>query len=188
VRRFTTTQLEGFLQLVDSELTGSCTAILIGGGAVGLAYHGGHATIDLDLWDAEPEFWGAAERAQARSAIKVPVQKAAIAEPPHDFESRLRPLLIPGVERLQVFVPEPHDLVLMKTARGEAHDLDAIEDIHREVGLSLDTLVARFHETKPQVMGPPGRFKLSFQAMVARLFGEDVAIAVEERLADEQPL
>jgi hypothetical protein len=50
------------------------------------------------------------------------------------------------------------------------------------VGLSLDTLVDRFHETKPQMMGPPGRFKLSFQAVIARLFGEDTAIAVEERL------
>ena len=30
-----------------------------------------------------------------------------------------------------VYVPEAHDLVLMKIARAEAHDLDAVEDIHR---------------------------------------------------------
>lgn len=56
----------------------------------------------------------------------------------------------------------------MKIEGGQTHVIDAI--------------------VEGQVMGPPNRFKLSFQAMVARLFGEDVAIAVEERLAKEQPL
>jgi hypothetical protein len=37
---------------------------------VGLAYHGEHATTDLDLWEAEQELWSAVERAQPRSATK----------------------------------------------------------------------------------------------------------------------
>ena len=181
MRKFSAKQLVKFLRLVDAELHRPCRIVLIGGGAVSLAYHGEHSTADLDLWSvSDQEFWDAVGRARARA--NVPVQKASIAEPPYDFEERLAKLDLEGLNRLEVLVPESHDLVLMKTARAEAHDLDAIEDIHREVTLSLDTLIERFHETKAQVTGSPGMFKVKFQAMIARLFGENVAREIEDKL------
>jgi hypothetical protein len=179
--RFAADDLLKFLQLVDRELSRRCRIVLIGGGAVALAHHGRHTTMDLDLWeDPGKEFWAAV--AWVRLERNVPVQKAAIAEPPYDFEDRLRPLRLRGLKKLEVFVPEPHDLVLMKTARGEPHDLDAIEDIHRDVGLRLETLIERFHETKDQVTGRPQLFKLKFLAVTARLFGEKIAQGVEAEL------
>ena len=72
--------------------------------------------------------------------------------------------------------------MLLKTARAEAHDLDAVEDIHRAHPLSLETLIERYRETLPQVMGPKSRFKLNFLAVIARLFGEDEALVLEKRL------
>ncbi len=110
------------------------------------------------------------------------MQKAAIAEPPYNFEERLLLLPMEGLKHLTVFIPEPHDLALMKTARGEALDFDAIEDVHREQPLDLQTLIERYHETKDVVTGPPARFRRSFLALIARLFGEDVAEELENRL------
>ena len=87
-------------------------------------------------------FWDAVERAQQRLASRVPIQAVGIVQPPYEYEDRLRPLPIRGLKRLQILVPEAHDLALMKVARGEAHDLEAIEEIHRISPFSLATLVS----------------------------------------------
>lgn len=182
-RRYTSGELRSFLRLVDKELERPCTIVLIGGAALSLGYQSSHATTDMDLWSPlRGAFWAAVERVGRKAPAPLPVQRAAIAEPPYHFEERLVPLSLKGLRQLTVLIPEAHDLVLLKAARGEAHDLDAIEDIHRAHPLSLDTLVDRFHETESQVSGPKSRFKLTFLAVVARLFGEAEAIRLEKEL------
>ena len=182
MRRFTTGEFEEFLRRVEAELTAPCTIVLVGGGAVGLKYAGSHATADLDLWSvSESGFWQAVDRANASAAEKIPVQKAPIAEPPYSFEDRLIALSIDGLSKLTVLVPEAHDLVLMKVARGEAHDLDAIEDIHRAAPLDFDTLLDRYVETTPQVMGSKEMHRLNFLAAVARVFGTARADEADRR-------
>jgi hypothetical protein len=183
VRKFKPREFENFFRCVDAELDRACTIVLVDGGAIALAYHSSHATADLDIWKTSEEvFWDAVRRANAKVRDPVPVQKAAVAGPPYNFEDRLRLVNLPKLRRLKVMVPEAHDLVLLKTARAEAHDLDAIEDIHREQPLSLSTLIERYEETKGQVMGPPNRFKLNFLAVVARLFGEKIARELDQNL------
>ena len=187
MRKFTTSEFEAFLRRVEEELILPCTIVLIGGGAVGLKYKGAHATADLDLWSvSENGFWDAVTRANGNSAEKIPVQKAPIAEPPYSFEERLVALDIRGLSKLTVLVPEAHDLVLMKVARGEAHDLDAIEDVHRASPLSLETLIERYLETKPQVMGSKEMHRLNFLAAVSRLFGEKAASETDARTTAAQ--
>ena len=181
--RFAPRDMERFLRLIDVELGRPCEIVLSGGAAVGLAYHSSHATADIDLWsDPGTLFWKAVKRAERHVAKPIPIASAPIAEPPGHFEDRLKRLHIRGLKKLVVKVPEAHDLALLKTARGEAHDLDAVEEIHRMHPLSLETLIERYHETRPQVMGPEERFRLSFLALVARLFGEAKAIEVERSL------
>lgn len=183
LRRYAQDELVQFLRKVDAELARPCTIVLIGGAALSLGYHSSHATLDIDLWSpAKGPFWAAVDRVQKREQASVPIERAAIAEPPYDFEDRLVALRLKGLEQLTVMIPEAHDLVLLKTARAEAHDLDAIEDIHQAHPLSLETLVERYRETLPQVMGPKARFKLNFLAVVARLFGETRAIDLESEL------
>jgi hypothetical protein len=70
----------------------------------------------------------------------------------------------------------------MKVARGEAHDLEAIEEIHRISPLSLVTLISRYEESGPQFIGHPANLKLSFPALVARLFGEEEAKRVDPEI------
>lgn len=190
MRKFTTTECEDFFRAIEAELDGPCEIVLVGGGAVALRYKGTHATTDLDLWsvaEARPKkksaqrggFWGAVDRATEKSKVPVPVQQTTIAEPPSSFEDRLELLTIKGLSKLRVFVPEAHDLAILKIARGEAHDLDAVEDIHRSAPLDLDTLVLRYRETTTQVMGRLEDHRLNFLAAVARLFGEEAARRVD---------
>jgi Nucleotidyltransferase of unknown function (DUF6036) len=182
-RRYSQDELEQFLRLVDAELKRPCTIVLIGGAALSLGYQSSHATADMDLWSpSRGPFWTAVEKVKKREPASIPIEHAAIAEPPYNFEERLIPLKLKRLVHLAVKIPEAHDLVLLKTGRAEAHDLDAVEDIHRVHPLSLDVLVERYRETLPQVMGPKSRFKLNFLAVVARLFGEEQAIALEERI------
>lgn len=189
MRKFTTTECEDFLRKVDGELTKSCEIVVIGGGAVALKYKGTHTTTDLDLWSVivrggkESVFWEAVERARTTASSPVPIQKATVAQPPHSFEDRLIPHPIDGLRRIKVSIPEAHDLALMKIARGEAHDLDAIEDIHAAAPMELETLVGRYEETLPQVLGSKEMHRLNFLAAVSRLFGDDAAQAVDGRTA-----
>jgi hypothetical protein len=180
MHRHSAKQLERYLRILDGELTTATEIVVIGGSAVSLRFRSAHATMDIDLWgNPGKAFWAAVAR--ARRVMPVPVQAAPVAEPQYDFEDRLEKLPL-GLKKLTVFVPEAHDLALLKIARGEAHDLDAVEDIHRAQSLSLDTLVARYHETVPQVMGPKSRFQLNFLMAVARVFGDEVARRMEDVL------
>lgn len=185
MRKFSTEEFSGFLRKVDEELTAPCTIVLIGGGAVGLKYKGTHATADLDLWSvSERGFWDAVKRANERATTKIPVQQVPIAEPPWSFEDRLIMLEL-GLSKLSVLVPEVHDLVLMKVARAEAHDLDAIEDLHRASPLRFDTLVERYLETRPQVVGSKEMHRLNFLTAIERLFGAASADEADRRTKPE---
>jgi hypothetical protein len=137
----------------------------------------------MDLWSpSRGAFWTAVERVKRREPSSVPIENAPIAEPPYHFEDRLVPLSIKGLAQLKVLLPEAHDLALLRTGRAEAHDLDAIEDIHRAHPLALETLIERYRETEPQAMGPKSRFELNFLAVIARLFGESTALELESEL------
>jgi hypothetical protein len=78
-------------------------------------------------------------------------------------------------------------MVLLKVGRAEAHDLDAIEDIHRVSPLNLETLIARYLETKTQVVGSIEGHRLNFLAAVARLFGDAAAEDVDRRTKKPAP-
>lgn len=147
MRRVRASEFEAFLRLVDEELSKDSTIVIVGGAAIGLAYAPDHSTTDIDVMPTRnAALWKAVERANARSKVSVPFQAAGIVQPPYEYEDRLRPLPIQGLKHLKVLVPERHDLALMKVARGEAHDLAGIEDIHRASPLSLGQVRVRAFE------------------------------------------
>lgn len=174
MREHDATLLEQFLRAVDDELETSQEIIIIGGAALSIAYRNSYATRDIDLWsNPSPAFWAACQRARARLQLDVPVSPAGVAQAPQDFESRLLRVEHLGLKQLTVWVPERHDLALMKTVRGAANDLEAIREMHEEAPLVLETLIARYHET--DVIGSRGMFRLAFLEIVALLFGEPMA-------------
>ncbi len=86
-----------------------------------------------------------------------------------------------GVKHLEVFVPERHDLALMKTARGDERDITALAAMHRGGHpFELAVLVERYHEM--MVVGPQERFRGNVLTLVDELYGERVAAALEPKL------
>jgi hypothetical protein len=73
MRKYPPAEMEGFLRLLDAELTAPVTVTVIGGAAIGLQYDTRHATSDIDLTPiGDDAFWSAVERARARLAVNRP--------------------------------------------------------------------------------------------------------------------
>jgi hypothetical protein len=178
-----------FLHRVDGELTEPSTLIVIGGGALSLAYVPGYATGDLDLWQ-RPE--RRLQEALARVAAElpragtIPYDVVGIATAPIDFEERLIRVEL-GFANLTVVVPERHDLALLKTGRAEAHDLDGLYGLHKVSPLEIEVLCERYQECLTQVIGPVSTFRLNFLALIGRLFGEDVANQMDQSEVPRPP-
>jgi hypothetical protein len=186
LRRFPPAELEEFFLALDRQLRRSVTVTVIGGAAIGLRYAPKHTTTDIDLTPiTDAEFWGAVER--ARESHPIPVQTVGLFTAPYDYEARRTKLAIDGLKRLTILLPEVHDLAIMKAARALTHDLEAVEDIHRQRPLDLETLIHRYYGARTQVTGSQEDFTIGFLALVERLFGAKTAKSVERRLESERP-
>ena len=173
MKAFLRQQLEWFLEAIDAALDEPIQVVVIGGSAAALHYGVTRATRDIDTWtNVEAALAAAADRARTVTGLDVPLQKSGVADAPYDFASRLERVL-PKLTQLQVFVPEKHDLVLMKAVRAYEHDLEAIAEIHARSPLGLETLVRRFEEEMAPI-GEPLRIRGNFLVVIERLFPDSV--------------
>jgi len=180
MRVYTPRELRRFLAAVDRALKRPAEVVVIGGAAAALEYGVVSGTRDIDTWTrVHEDLAAAAERARQTTCLAVPFSRSRVADGPCDFELRLERTL-PRLRRLKVMVPEKHDLVLMKILRGDEHDLQAIEAIHRRSPLELAVLVKRYREEMSAAIIDPGRLRGQFLAMVERLFPEQVAEAEKQ--------
>lgn len=171
--------IQGYLLRLDGFLTRPVRLVVIGGFAIALGWCDRHSTSDIDvLGQLDPELQQAIQAAGTEGAV--PIQSVFISSQPYDFEDRLQPVEIPGLKRLQVFLPEAHDLAIMKLARGLSHDLEGIEAIHQECPLGFETPIERYRNTDH--IGSPAMFRLSLLAAVSRLFGDEVAGQLDQAL------
>jgi hypothetical protein len=181
MRRYERDELRRFLEAVDKSLARSVHVVIIGGTAAALRYGVRRTTHDIDTWTTvQDSLLDAVEEAQTATGLVVPFQQSGVADGPFDMESRLERVL-PDLRKLEVFVPEKHDLVLMKTVRAYEHDLETIEAIHRMSPLDLDTLVERYEKEMGAIIGDPARLRGNFLAVIERLFPEQVG-GIERRL------
>lgn len=181
--RFEAAQLTRFLQAVDRNLQGPTELVVIGGTAALLAYGARRTTMDIDTaHPCQPELYEAVKAARRETGLEIPIEYPGVEDPPFAYEARLQPVPIPGLERLTIRVPEKHDLVLMKTVRGQESDLQVAEEIHRNDPLDLDVLIERWRLEMPQAIGDRRRLDGNFLVLVERLFGEEGAEAARKRL------
>jgi hypothetical protein len=172
VKLFLRAELEQFLRSVDVALRRPTSVVIIGGAAAAVRYGVGTGTRDIDTWTSvQDDLADAVATARQVTGLDVPFGKSGIADGPWDFESRLQRAL-PHLERLTVLVPERHDLVLMKTVRGDEHDLQAADAIHRADPLDVDVLVRRFEDEMGAVIGDRRMLELNFLTLIERLFPE----------------
>ena len=139
-------------------------------------------TMDIDTYETElAPLQDAFARARADTGLDIPVSPAGVADAPYDYRDRLQRELGRWTH-LTVWKLERHDLVLSKAARGNEHDLTAIEKLHRISPLDLGTLVERYMGEMGQAIGNPVRLDQNFVAMIERLYGEAEADRIEESL------
>jgi len=181
MRVYTPTELRRYLAAMDQALERPTEVVVIGGAAAAIEYGVASGTRDIDTWTRVHEALAvAADRARQTTKLGVPFAQSGVADGPHDFESRLERTL-PRLRRLQVMVPEKHDLVLMKVLRGDEHDLQAIEAIHERSPLDPSILVGRFQDEMGATIIARGRLKGQFLTMIERLFPTDLD-GIERRL------
>ena len=183
MRVFERDELRRFLVVLDGNLVEPFELLLIGGAAALLGYGVERVTKDIDTLN--PDFkriMTALEAARRESGLDIPVQHPGIEDGPHDLEDRLQLVAIQGLKRLSIKVPERHDLVLMKTVRGEEQDMQVAEDINRIHGLDSEILVTRYVSEMKHVIGSPRRLDQNFLALMERLYERSVVEGAARRL------
>jgi hypothetical protein len=180
-RKYTREELVRFVRSVDGFIHEPTKLLVIGGAAAALEYGATGSTKDIDTWTNVPRAVAkAAINAREATGLDVPIEKAGVADGPCHYEDRIRPVAM-TLKKLQIFVPERHDLALMKVVRGDRHDEDMIADIHAHHPLKLETLLKRFEEEMGHVTKDERILRSQFRALVSRLFGPGAAKGVPAR-------
>lgn len=177
MQTYSAPEISQFLKTMDEFLSETTEVIIIGGTAAALAYKVSRFTTDVDIFYARAERLKEAHlKAQDKLKIEIPLEQAAVADGPYNFEDRLCDVDL-KLKFLKVRVPEIHDLILMKTMRSYAHDLDAIREMAEKNTLDLSVFRDRFLNEMTHVIGENSRIQINFLAMIETAFGEK---AVEE--------
>jgi hypothetical protein len=182
VKTYGRDQVFEFLAEIDEILAEPVALEIIGGAAALLAYGARSATKDID------SFAGIDERirqAAAQAAHKIPLDQAAVADPPYNYEDRRLRLNMP-LHNLVVVVPERHDLLLMKSVRASRHDDEVIQEMHQAKPFDLETIVERYNSEMSQAIGDPKILDQKIQLIVEKLFGAKSARRLGKRRSDKR--
>lgn len=183
LRRHGRADIERFLTALDAAID-EPTAVLVIGGAAAIIHYGAESpTHDIDTFQRlSPALERAAATAAERTGLDIPVSFAAVADAPHDFEDRLEPVTELGLKKLAIYVPERHDLALMKTVRGYEHDIAVIAELHGKQPFDLGVLKTRFRDEMSHVIKDPRSLRINFVLVVERLYGAETARLVRDEL------
>ena len=164
-------QILAFLAEVDELLAEPVSMEIIGGAAALLAYGARSATKDIDSFTPIDE---RIRRAAPLTSHKIPLDRAAVADPPYNYEDRRQRLDLP-FRNLVVWVPERHDLLLMKAVRAARHDEEVIVEMHRAEPFDLETIIERYNSEMGQAVGNHDIFDQNIQLIVEKLFNSKSA-------------
>ena len=143
-----------FLQALDAKMNESCKLPCFGGFAVTLEYGVSRTvpTLDIDVLDVAP---GSAVDLLIREgglgsplAIehKVYLDFVGVANPPCDYESRLRPMYPGAFRHLHLMVMDPYDVALTKLKRDSDKDFQDVLQLAEKIPFDLDLFEKRYRE------------------------------------------
>jgi len=146
-------QIRRFLEAVDKHLRRPVRLVVIGGSAALLQHGARSPTRDIDAFEGNPALVkDAAALAETEIGFAVPIGSAAVADLPLHYEDRQqRPL--PHLRRLDVVVPDRHDLVLSKLVRASQADLAVCKEMHEHKLLDPTKLVKRHLDEMNHAIG-----------------------------------
>ena len=151
-----------FLQALDAKLTETCVLNCFGGFAVTLAYGISRATQDIDVLDVAPHSMVAKLMAEAGKGSPLSIEHriyldiVGIANPPYDYESRLRPIYESAFKHLVLRVMDPYDVALTKLKRDSDKDFQDVLALAEKIPFDLDVFEKRYvEELRDNTTGTP---------------------------------
>ena len=111
MKTFGRDELLTFFAEIDELLAKPAAIEIVGGAAALLAYGASRPTKDVDCFGSLDE---QVRRAAERTKSRIPIDRAAVADPPWDYEDRRQPLDL-HLGKLAIWVPERHDLLSLST-------------------------------------------------------------------------
>jgi Nucleotidyltransferase of unknown function (DUF6036) len=179
-------QIRRFLEAVDEHLRKRARLVIIGGGAALLQHGARSPTRVIDAYAGDtPHLRQAAAEAEAEIGFAVPIGSAAVAELPLHYEDRqLHPM--PHLKRLDVVVPERHDLVLSKLVRASHADLVVCREMHEHRALDAGVLVKRHLDEMEYAIGRQADRDLNFVAGVEFIWDATTADRAQRRIDERR--
>jgi len=157
-----------FLEAVDKKLEAPVTLHCIGGFVVEAVYGIPRKTGDLDYIRVDPRgaFQFLDEIAGVQSELaqrhKLYLQKVSVHDYPDGYEKRLRKLDL-GLKMLQLFVPDPYDLILTKLARNFGKDREDVKALAQLQNLRFSIFSKRYEEEMKPWIANADRHDLTVQ-------------------------
>jgi hypothetical protein len=133
-------------------MTEACKLPCFGGFAVTLEYGISRLTSDIDVLDVAPR--NAVEVLMREGgkgsplAIKhkVYLDFVGIANPPYDYDSRLRPMYNGAFQHLHLMVMDPYDVALTKLKRDSDKDFQDVLQLAEKIPFDLELFEKRYRE------------------------------------------
>ena len=158
-----------FLQALDAKVTEPCRLPCFDGFAVTLAYGISRLTFDIDVLDVAPHSAVAALMREGGKGSplaiehKVHLDFVGIANPPYEYESRLRPMYEGAFQHLHLFVMDPYDVALTKLKRDSDKDFQDMLQLAERIPFDLDVFEKRYREElRDNTTGTPEANDLTF--------------------------
>lgn len=180
MRRYDHHEIELALRALNSVCTESRSIVLVGGAAVALHTRTPSGTQDVDHFP--PGLDDLIARCVAANIPLPPFSAPGILDYPWSSEDRLERAL-PDLNKLEVWLLEPHDLALSKVIRWHDGDEEDVVELHHAKRLSQHVLLDRYAAEMSHVTGDPRRIGLNFVECIDRLFGEIAADEARDTVA-----
>ena len=169
-RTFGRDQILAFLTEIDGMLHEPVVMEIVGGAAALLAH--GARTETKDINSLAP-FDERLPSLAARTALKIPLAQAPVPHAPIAYEERRYKPDLP-LRNLVLWVPERHDLLMMKALRAAKHDLRVIKEMNEITPFDMETIVERYNfemRRTIQALGGHQIFDQRIRAILEMLFG-----------------
>lgn len=175
-------ELRNFIILLDRELTGR--AEVVGGAAAALHYNAKGGTVDIDAYGSIRHLSQALKRIKVKYPdLRIPFTQSAVAHGPQEMDSCYEAYEESLFTNLKIFIPEVHDLILLKTARCDEKDLSDIKRLAQQREVKAETLLTRFkNEMLPSNPASDEVLLYNYLTVVGILFGQELADEHEKAL------
>lgn len=161
-----------FLHELDRIATSAVRLDCIGGFVVTMLYGLDRPTGDVDVLEIAPR---AAADAFSEVALLggplfrkygVYLDRVTVAQPPYEYESRLREMSPRTFRNLHLMALDPYDLALTKLERNIERDRNDVRYLARAVPFNLDLLRERYRTELRPYLGNPKREDLTLQLWI----------------------